>query len=535
MTGMRYRLLVVFGFLIPFALNGQTARQNKKPKIQGQSELATNEEQAIQLQLLHLRVEDDGWWYPWGYTLRVFEGSNYTLNGTTVTPVLNFSGTLSVPVTVFDGEEESGVYHVQITVNPVNDPPVITGQQAVTTEQSTAVTILLSHLTVTDPDDSYPADFTLIVEPPSNDNYTVSGHQVTPAPNFEGMLSVSVRVNDGAVSSEPFALQVKVNPGNSIPVIVSHVPVSVIEDNSVTLQLSQFIVTDEDNPYPTGFTLRILPGNSYQASGQTVTPARDYAGVLTVNVAVHDGISSSAAYAMPIQVVAVNDPPVISNMEEDPLPFNPDDNKIVAISATVVLSDPDHDSLTMAEISFNPGKFQAGADELLFEDQGTIKGTFDMQRGTLKLSGAASTENYQKAIRAVRYRFNTQLGVTFQSKLVYISVSDGVETSEKKDRQLGEGLVQVQLDIPTAFTPNGDLANDTWKIRPLKTADELNKAVVRIYNRAGYLLFEAIGFDKEWDGRLNGEVLPADTYFYTIYLNAQFTSPTLKGIVTILR
>jgi gliding motility-associated-like protein len=48
-------------------------------------------------------------------------------------------------------------------------------------------------------------------------------------------------------------------------------------------------------------------------------------------------------------------------------------------------------------------------------------------------------------------------------------------------------------------------------------------------------MFETIGFDKEWDGRYNGELLPPDTYYYTIDLNLTYINTNYKGIVTILR
>jgi len=49
------------------------------------------------------------------------------------------------------------------------------------------------------------------------------------------------------------------------------------------------------------------------------------------------------------------------------------------------------------------------------------------------------------------------------------------------------------------------------------------------------MVYESIGFESEWDGRLNGELLPADTYFYTIDLNINAPEGYLKGLVTILR
>ncbi len=89
-----------------------------------------------------------------------------------------------------------------------NVAPVITGQVPLSTPQNTALTLVLGNLTVTDPDNAYPADFTLNVQ--TGTNYTVSGTTITPATGFTGTLTVPVTVNDGSVNSAVFNLTVSV-------------------------------------------------------------------------------------------------------------------------------------------------------------------------------------------------------------------------------------------------------------------------------------------------------------------------------------
>jgi gliding motility-associated-like protein len=57
--------------------------------------------------------------------------------------------------------------------------------------------------------------------------------------------------------------------------------------------------------------------------------------------------------------------------------------------------------------------------------------------------------------------------------------------------------------------------------------------VVRVYNNRGVLVYQATGFDHEWDGRLNGDVLPPEIYFYTIEVPDAKTR--YRGVVSILR
>ncbi len=60
--------------------------------------------------------------------MTVADGANYSVSGRTITPDQNFNGALTVPVTVNDGSLNSASFNVRVTVTPVNDAPVITGQ-----------------------------------------------------------------------------------------------------------------------------------------------------------------------------------------------------------------------------------------------------------------------------------------------------------------------------------------------------------------------------------------------------------------------
>ena len=91
---------------------------NDPPVITGQSLLTTVENQPLTLGLGNLSVtdEDADDTYPNGFTLRAGAGDNYSVAGLTVTPTLNFSGILTVPVVVNDGETDSAPYPLTVTV-----------------------------------------------------------------------------------------------------------------------------------------------------------------------------------------------------------------------------------------------------------------------------------------------------------------------------------------------------------------------------------------------------------------------------------
>jgi gliding motility-associated-like protein len=89
--------------------------------------------------------------------------------------------------------------------------------------------------------------------------------------------------------------------------------------------------------------------------------------------------------------------------------------------------------------------------------------------------------------------------------------------------------------VPTAFTPDNDLTNDTWI---LDNIDQIYpKNIVSIYNRWGNLLFQSNSGSYEsnpWNGKYNDEDLPVGSYYYIIEFNDNFTE-SKTGIVSILK
>jgi len=85
-----------------------------------------------------------------------------TLTGT---PLNEHAGIIysNIVISVSDGTATVSLESFDITVTPVNDAPKIDGQNALSTDEETALTIKLGDLTVTDPDNTYPTGFTLTV------------------------------------------------------------------------------------------------------------------------------------------------------------------------------------------------------------------------------------------------------------------------------------------------------------------------------------------------------------------------------------
>lgn len=87
--------------------------------------------------------------------------------------------------------------------------------------------------------------------------------------------------------------------------------------------------------------------------------------------------------------------------------------------------------------------------------------------------------------------------------------------------------------IPNVFTPNGDNANDFFKIK----STGLKTLHVSIFDRWGLKLYEWEGVNGYWDGKSkNGAAVPSGTYFFVYeYSDLKDQSTSGKGFLSLLK
>jgi gliding motility-associated-like protein len=95
---------------------------------------------------------------------------------------------------------------------------------------------------------------------------------------------------------------------------------------------------------------------------------------------------------------------------------------------------------------------------------------------------------------------------------------------------------QMQLTVlklptpPNTFSPNGDGINDFWEVKYL---DQYPGCTVEIFDPRGQMLYRSVGYQRPWDGRLNGGTLPVGTYYYVI--DPKNGRKKMAGFITILK
>ena len=93
-------------------------------------------------------------------------------------------------------------------------------------------------------------------------------------------------------------------------------------------------------------------------------------------------------------------------------------------------------------------------------------------------------------------------------------------------------ISEFELLIPNVFTPNGDQANDVFKI----TSKGLKTLHCEIYNRWGMKLYEWDDINGYWDGKTKTGLAPDGTYFYIVnYTNNENETKTEKGFLSLFR
>jgi len=94
-------------------------------------------------------------------------------------------------------------------------------------------------------------------------------------------------------------------------------------------------------------------------------------------------------------------------------------------------------------------------------------------------------------------------------------------------------VVRSQVEMPNAFTPNGDGKNDKYFVRGFGIA----KMDLKIFNRYGEMVFQTFNPLTGWDGKnAKGIPQPMDAYAYTLIVEfSDGTSAIKKGDITLIR
>jgi VCBS repeat-containing protein len=233
----------------------------------------------------------------------------------TYTTALDKNGSATVTVSASDnggtdngGDDTSASQTFVITVNGVNDAPVVEPVELTINEDGSAT----GTLNVTDADGD--TSFTYSVSSPPSDGTagfsspTSGFFTYTPNDDFNGADQFTVTVTDTSGDGGSATVTITITAQNDAPV-VSNLSASTNEDTPVATTLSAIDVDGDDLT----FTVVAEPANgalSGTLPNLTYTPNLDFTGTDTFTFQASDGALTSGTATFTVTVSAVNDPPV---------------------------------------------------------------------------------------------------------------------------------------------------------------------------------------------------------------------------------
>ena len=354
------------------------------------------------------------------YNITSTNNGSVTINDNIATyvPTQDWNGEDTFTYVANDGALDSNSATVTITINSVNDAPVISSSSFELDEDSTTADgIEIGHSFVTDVDETTDGSIfsgkVILVTAPENGSLSqiggtvildvgsevISGNSVKyhPNQNYNGTDSFTWKANDGLLDSNIATVTITVNPINDAPVandITAQMDENRINDRyqpvNVTLEATDvegddltYVLVSEGNYGTAGITNDIL----------TYTPNQDWNGTTTLLYKANDGSLDSNTATVTITVNSVNDAPVTSNITQ-----TQDEDDSEASDLSSFTSDVDGDDLTYSIVrntqvgltlidgsivTFNPPKNWSGTDSFTYK---ASDGTDDSNISTVTLS-----------------------------------------------------------------------------------------------------------------------------------------------------
>jgi VCBS repeat-containing protein len=229
------------------------------------------------------------------------------------TPAANYAGDDSFTYKANDGNADSEVAAVSLTVTGANDAPVA-ASQSVTTGEDSPLPIVLSASDV----DSDALAYS-VVSGPSHGSLSGTAPNVvyTPAANYNGPDSFTFKANDGTADSNVATVSITVGGANDAPVAGDD-SFSVAEDSMLTVAAPGVLGNDSDiDGNALHAVLATAPAHgtlSLNADGSfTYRPAANYSGADSFTYRANDGSVDSNVATVSITVTAGNDAPVAGN------------------------------------------------------------------------------------------------------------------------------------------------------------------------------------------------------------------------------
>jgi parallel beta-helix repeat protein/VCBS repeat-containing protein len=233
----------------------------------------------------------------------------------TYTPAADYSGADSFTYKANDGQSDSNVATVTITVNPVNDAPVA-ADDGYSVDEDGSLTVPASGVLGNDADKDGNPLTAVVVSNPTHGTLTLNADgsfTYTPAVDYSGADSFTYKANDGTGESNAATVTITVNPVNDAPVGSDD---SYETDEGTVLDTpSPGVLANDTDKEGSALTAVLVSEPSHgtvvvNADGAfSYTPAADYSGTDSFTYRVSDGQVDSGPATVTIDVIPSENTP----------------------------------------------------------------------------------------------------------------------------------------------------------------------------------------------------------------------------------
>lgn len=162
----------------------------------------------------------------------------------------------------------------------------------------------------------------------------------------------------------------------------------------------------------------------------------------------------------------------------------------------------------------------------------TSNNNASISKGTSVILSATGGVNYswQPNIDVISGQGSATLTVRPKQTTTYTVTAtnaSGCVSSQSITIQVEDDYKIKPLNI---LTPNGDGKNDKFVIENI---DYYPNNTLKVFDRAGRIVYTKKGYANEWDGTLNGSPLASDTYYYVLDFGTGISE--FKGYITLIR
>ena len=404
-----------------------------------------------------------------------YEGTEgvFTDNGDgtyTFAPNENFNGSVDLTYDVSDGTDVVSA-NIDVQVVPINDVPVA-GTTAYTVEEDGSITLSDAQLLANSSDVEGEVFVSDVSYSGTDGVFTDNGdgtYTFSPNENFNGDISLDVSVMDEDGATAETTAGIDVIAVNDLPVAGS-TTYSVDEDNVITVSEAQLLANSSDIEGDVSVSDVSYSGADgiFTDNGDgtySFAPNENFNGNVSLDVTVADEEGATAETTAGIEVIAVNDAPVSSD-----LAYSVDEDGSITLSQEQLLaqaSDVDGDDLTAANLTVGDNATVTANDDGSFtitpdaDFNGDIDLSFDLSDGTETVVATAELTvnpvNDIAVVEDVAYTIEEDGSLTFTDEQLLAGASDidGDELSVADVSYTGaEGVFTDNGDGTYTFAPN---------------------------------------------------------------------------------